>query len=218
VAFAHMLILLSVPPATTGKPKSGGLLDKLEEPAASGLHADSEAGAGLDPLSGLPPRAKEFERAVKTKLPPLPRADEPRPGDELILYTDGASRGNPGPAASGWALFNAQGLLVHEQGTLLGKMTNNEAEYGALCEALEWIELRLGTSFSLTLRMDSELAVKQLKGEYRVKAENLRDTALFVMSQLAAFNNLKIEHVPREQNARADALANRALDEAKPGA
>jgi 2-C-methyl-D-erythritol 2,4-cyclodiphosphate synthase len=161
---------------------------------------------------GLPERVKQFEKAVNTKLPPLPKAPPPPPGGELILYTDGASRGNPGPAASGWVLFDAMGSIVHEHGSVLGQLTNNEAEYAALMEALTWVTTNIGTEYKLTLRMDSELIVKQLRGEYKIKAEHLRQTALLAMSTLANFSDLKIEHVPRAQNARADALANQALD------
>lgn len=163
-------------------------------------------------LEGLPERVRQFEKAVNTKLPPLPTAPPPAPGSELILYTDGASRGNPGPAASGWVLFDAMGSIVHEHGSVLGQLTNNEAEYAALLEALNWIDSNLGTEYKLTLRMDSELIVKQLRGEYKIKAEHLRQTALLAMSTLANFSDLHIEHVPRAQNARADALANQALD------
>nr|MDQ3022991.1 2-C-methyl-D-erythritol 2,4-cyclodiphosphate synthase [bacterium] len=165
-----------------------------------------------DEESYLPERVRQFEKAVKTKLPPLPQAPPPKPGAELILYTDGASRGNPGPAASGWVVFDSAGMVVHEHGTVLGELTNNEAEYAALLEALQWVEANLGTDYKLTLRMDSELIVKQLRGEYKIKAEHLRQTALLAMSTLAAFSALIIEHVPRAQNARADALANQALD------
>jgi ribonuclease HI len=70
-----------------------------------------------------------------TKLPPLPAAPKPQSGDELIIYTDGASRGNPGPAAVGWVVFDAQGRLVHEDGSAIGKRTNNQAEYLAVSAA-----------------------------------------------------------------------------------
>lgn len=204
VAFAHILVLLKEPaPSPTPPMRHSELAEYAVVPEATGKNT-SDRGC-------VSPRAQAFERALKTKLVPLPLAPPPKPGDELILYTDGASRGNPGPAAAGWVLLNAEGLLVHEQGKALGRLTNNEAEYAAVREALEWIELSLGTHFRLTLRMDSELAVRQLRGEYKVKADNLRQSALLVMNQLAAFQELRIEHVPRAENSRADALCNQAL-------
>lgn len=209
VAFAHILVLLK---EGAEKPAARARQSELQEYA---VVAEPDGVAGPDG-GHVSPRAQAFERAVQTKLVPLPLAPAPRPGDELILYTDGASRGNPGPAAGGWVLLNAEGLLVHEQGKTLGNLTNNEAEYAAVRDALEWIELSLGTQFRLTLRMDSELAVKQLRGEYKIKADNLRQGALLAMSQLANFRELRIEHVPRAENSRADALCNQALGPPRP--
>jgi 2-C-methyl-D-erythritol 2,4-cyclodiphosphate synthase len=197
VAFANVLLLVregAMPPL----PPAHGAVPST---AQSGEH--------------IPERVKQFEKAVTTKLPPLPQAPRPQPGATLILYTDGASRGNPGPASTGWVLFDDQGRVVHEQGTTLGRMSNNEAEYAAVLEALSWVEKTLGTQFSLELRMDSELLVKQLKGEYRVKAPNLQPTWLLAMNALGAFDNVVLKYVPRAENARADALANRALDDQK---
>jgi 2-C-methyl-D-erythritol 2,4-cyclodiphosphate synthase len=213
--FANVLLVL--------KSGTGALAHDKEREVNSVAAAEMpppQIGIGSSELSEedyLPERVKQFERAVQTKLPPLPKADPPKPGSELILYTDGASRGNPGAAAAGWVLFDAGGMLVHEDGQVLGTMTNNEAEYAALMLALQWVEANLGQDYKLTLRMDSELAVKQLRGEYKVKAENLRQTVMLAMAQLAGFSALTIQHVPRAENSRADALANRALDEAAKG-
>jgi len=211
--FAHVLLVIrggtgASPVATQSRTRPAPT--RAPQQAVPSSATGGGAHATEDP--DLPHRVQEFERAVKTKLVPLPKAPPPSAGAELILYTDGASRGNPGPAASGWVLFDAQGLVVHEQGSHLGQLTNNEAEYAALMEALNWMEANLGTDFRLTVRMDSELVVKQLRGEYKVKAEHLRQTALLAMAALAAFTDLRLEHVPRAQNARADALANQALD------
>jgi 2-C-methyl-D-erythritol 2,4-cyclodiphosphate synthase len=206
--FANVLVLLRSAEPTVRVPAGDG---PVVQPSTAYVHA----GGGHEAVPAdypVPQRVKEFERAVQTKLPPLPKAAPPPPGSELILYTDGASRGNPGPAASGWVLFDGYGMLVHESGSKLGQLTNNEAEYAALIEALNWLTTTLGSDFRLTLRMDSELIVKQLRGEYKIKAEHLRQTALLAMSTLAGFTDLTIEHVPRAQNARADALANQALD------
>lgn len=237
VAFAHVLLLVK-PAGAAREPlperpwesetsaaerpvaqpvKHGRDLLSGRRPAESSEPVSASAGqTGLDleEMEHLPERAKHFERAVNTKLPPLPKAPKPKAGASLILYTDGGSRGNPGPAATGWVLFDDQGRIVHEQGTFLGEMTNNEAEYSALEEAFAWIRKQLGTDLRLTIRMDSELIVKQLKGEYQVKAENLRPTYLLLLNQLTEFHWVQLEHVPRAQNARADALANQAMDAA----
>lgn len=237
VAFAQVLLLLK-PESVTREPLNGRPWEERAAaqavPTSRGAadplsgrrlerresHHDTPVEAGLpfvqeehEEIEHLPERVKQFEKAVNTKLPPLPKAPHPKAGATLILYTDGGSRGNPGPAATGWVLFDDQGRIVHEQGTFLGDMTNNEAEYSALEEAFAWIRKHVGTDVRLTVRMDSELIVKQLKGEYQVKAENLRPTYLMLLNQLADFHWANMEHVPRAQNARADALANRALDE-----
>ncbi len=203
-----------LPPARGGDdPLSGRRLERQgsphETPVKAGLPFAQEE---QEEIEHLPERVKQFEKAVSTKLPPLPKAPHPKAGATLILYTDGGSRGNPGPAATGWVLFDDQGRIVHEQGTFLGDMTNNEAEYSALEEAFAWIRKHVGTDIRLTVRMDSELIVKQLKGEYQVKAENLRPTYLMLLNQLGDFHWANMEHVPRAQNARADALVNQALD------
>ncbi|MCC7477124.1 2-C-methyl-D-erythritol 2,4-cyclodiphosphate synthase [bacterium] len=237
MVFANVLLLIE-PLSVTREP----LPERLYSDAANARQQPPlpHARGGDDPLSGrrsqhsdlpveasaagphdaqfnpedehLPERVKRFEKAVNTKLPPLPKAPHPQPGASLILYTDGGSRGNPGPAATGWVLFDDQGRVVHEQGSFLGSMTNNEAEYAALEEAFAWIRREVGTDIRLIIRMDSELIVKQLKGEYQVKAEHLRPTYLRLLNQLTEFHWANLEHVPRAQNARADALVNQALD------
>lgn len=164
----------------------------------------------VDP--NLPPRAQQFERAVQTKLPPLPKAPRPAAGDSLIVYTDGASRGNPGPAAAGFVVLDAQGRLVYEGGSTLGVCTNNEAEYKALAEAARWIGAELGYTHVLDLRLDSELVVKQLSGEYKVKDPELKQLVMLTMNELMNFQSFTLKHVPRTENSRADALANQALD------
>jgi 2-C-methyl-D-erythritol 2,4-cyclodiphosphate synthase len=228
VAFAHLLLLAQPGMAFDGWAASvtatseGGTGQRpgRQPDALSGRSAEQRDLAAMMSSSDafkedyLPERVKKFEHAVNTKLPPLPKAPKPEPGDSVILYTDGGSRGNPGPAATGWVIFDEQGRIVHEVGNFMGDYTNNEAEYNALEEALTWIEKHLGHNIKLTVRMDSELIIKQLKGEYQVKAANLRPTYLLLLNKLAEFHQLKLEHVPRAQNARADALVNQALDKA----
>ncbi|HEX7589268.1 MAG TPA: ribonuclease HI family protein [Anaerolineae bacterium] len=130
----------------------------------------------------------------------------------LILFTDGAARGNPGPAAMGVVLTDAKGKVIEEHGRVLGEMTNNEAEYRALLWGVERAQANLANE--IEVRSDSELLVRQLKGIYRVRAANLKPLFEQARSALARFERVSIHHIPREQNRRADALANAALDKA----
>ena len=129
-----------------------------------------------------------------------------------ILYCDGASRGNPGPAAIGFVLYDPQGQAVVELGGYIGEATNNVAEYRALVSGLE-AALKHGV-VSVGVRLDSMLLVKQVTGEYRVKATHLKPLQRHAVKLLARFGEASIEHVPRRRNSVADALANEALDEA----
>jgi ribonuclease HI len=128
------------------------------------------------------------------------------------LFADGAARGNPGPAGSGALLVDEHGVPLAELSLWLGTATNNVAEYRALILGLE--EARRRGIDRIDVRMDSELVVRQMKGLYKVKHEGLRPLALRAGALLAEFAERTIEHIPREENARADRLANRAIDEA----
>ena len=129
----------------------------------------------------------------------------------LRLYTDGASRGNPGEAAVGLVLKDEQGKVLAARHRYLGHATNNVAEYVALARGL-----RLAAEFApgeLDVYLDSKLVVEQANGRWRVKDENLRVLHSDVLHEMAAFAKIRISHIPRERNAEADALANQALDE-----
>jgi ribonuclease HI len=131
--------------------------------------------------------------------------------DVLTIHTDGASRGNPGSAAFAYTLERPGALPIEEAGCL-GRMTNNQAEYTALVRALEHA-LRLGAHYRLRIHSDSELMVKQMRGEYRVKDPGLRslyDEAVRLRDQFE--HRPQFIHVRREQNRRADELGNLALD------
>lgn len=131
--------------------------------------------------------------------------------DVITVHTDGASRGNPGDAAFAYTI-EVPGQDVIEEAACLGKMTNNQAEYTALVRALEHV-VKLGVSLPAVLHSDSELMVKQVKGEYRVKNEELKplcEEARRLISRLPGGATLK--HVRREQNKRADELCNQVLD------
>lgn len=130
-----------------------------------------------------------------------------------FLYADGAARGNPGPAGAGAALVDEDGHVVGEAMRHLGHATNNVAEYTALIIGLE--EARRQGVQDLEIRMDSKLVVEQMNGKWRIKHPNLKPLAIQAGALLASFPKREIRHIPREQNAIADALANRAIDEAK---
>lgn len=132
-----------------------------------------------------------------------------------VLYTDGAARGNPGPAAIGIVLADAQGREIEAQGQAIGNTTNNEAEYRALIIGLGRAAYH-GAS-DLEIRTDSELLAEQLKGHYKVRATNLRPLYLEAQKALAHFGHISIRHISRTLNHRADALANAALDRGNSG-
>jgi len=130
---------------------------------------------------------------------------------KLTLYADGGARGNPGPAGSGAVLLDEDGRVVAEIAHFLGHATNNVAEYTGLIIGLEEAEMRGATE--LHVRMDSLLVVRQMQGRWKIKHPGLRPLALRAGELLARFPVRTIEHVPRAQNALADVLVNRAIDE-----
>jgi ribonuclease HI len=126
------------------------------------------------------------------------------------VYTDGAARGNPGPAAIGIVIQDAEGHTLYEASRSLGTKTNNEAEYLALIAALEYLkDSRIAAA---DFFLDSELVVKQLNGVYRVKEPRMQSLYGRVTMLLNAVPQRSFTHIRREENARADALANEALD------
>lgn len=127
----------------------------------------------------------------------------------LVLYTDGAARGNPGPAAIGIVLRDMNGSEIASFGQVIGETTNNEAEYRAL---LRGLALAAKHGDEIEVRTDSELMARQLKGTYRVRAANLKPLYDQAQHALARFKRANIVIVPRELNRRADALANQALE------
>ncbi len=134
--------------------------------------------------------------------------------EELHVHVDGAARGNPGPAAIGVVVKTRQGRRVAAFGEVIGEATNNYAEYTALVHAL-----RLLSVFEvdrLRVYTDSELMARQVNGEYKVRDRNLRSLYAQVLSMMGRYRDWEVLHVPREENAEADALANRALDEEAP--
>lgn len=129
----------------------------------------------------------------------------------LKLFTDGAARGNPGPAGLGLVIEDEEGMRLWGGCRYIGTATNNQAEYLALIEGLgkaaEWSPDRL------EVHLDSELVAEQLAGRYRVRSPQLRPLHRRALELMGKFPAVVVKQVPREQNRGADALANRAIDE-----
>ncbi|HUJ16597.1 MAG TPA: ribonuclease HI family protein [Nitrospirota bacterium] len=131
-------------------------------------------------------------------------------GPELTIYSDGASRNNPGEAGAGIYILQ-DGAPREGIARYLGRTTNNIAEYTAAIIGLEYA-VRQGAS-KVRLLADSELLVKQLNGQYRVKNEGLKPLFLKVKKLIEQIGSVEVQYIPREMNREADALANRAIDE-----
>ena len=128
----------------------------------------------------------------------------------IKVFTDGCAKGNPGPAGVGYVLQSIDGLVLDEGFADLGIATNNEAEYRALIMAMErCIELGIKSAYFFT---DSELMAKQLTGVYKIKNDRLAELAKKVSALRKQFEKFQLTHVRRELNARADKLANKALE------
>src|SRR5262245_49460591 len=129
---------------------------------------------------------------------------------KAVLYTDGGARGNPGPAAYGFVLEADDGTILAAEGKAIGEATNNVAEYRGLIAGLaRAAELAVP---EVEVRSDSELLVKQMRGEYRVKSPALRTLALEAARLGREIGRVRYVHVPRERNELADRLVNEALD------
>lgn len=131
---------------------------------------------------------------------------------KIKLFTDGAARGNPGPAAIGIVIYGENDEVLEQQCRYLGTATNNVAEYEALCAGLELAKKYLPCG--IHVHMDSELVVKQMLGSYRVKNEHLLGYFQKANRLKSPFETVSFTHVPREMNKLADRLANQALDNA----
>lgn len=161
----------------------------------------------LDPRNDHAVRAPE---AVPAAVEPVGAFDA-KPATRMILNTDGASRGNPGPAGAGAFLAKPDGTLVGAYKKYLGQATNNVAEYQAVILGLE--EAAKAGATEIELRADSELVVRQLTGVYKIKDPTLADLARIVKAKEKRFRRVLYRHVPREQNVIADRLSNEAIDE-----
>ncbi len=130
--------------------------------------------------------------------------------NELITRTDGGARGNPGPAAMGVVIEDLDGRVVKKFGRYIGETTNNQAEYQALLAALE--EAKKMGATTVTCYLDSELVVKQLNRQYRVKDQGLAVWFVKIWNLSQEFKKISFHHVLREKNKAADALVNEVLD------
>ncbi len=137
-------------------------------------------------------------------------AGEGRAGRHLVVNFDGGARGNPGPAAIAAVISTPAGEMVEERRESIGAATNNVAEYRALLLAIA--RARALGARSVDLVGDSELIVRQVRGEYKVKDPGLRPLHAAVAQALRGFERWSIRNVPRDENAAADALVNAALD------
>jgi ribonuclease HI len=138
-------------------------------------------------------------------------AEEAEKAKRTRLYTDGAARGNPGPAGAGAVILNPEGHIVAKIGKFLGDSTNNVAEYMGLILGLK--RAKAMNIKELEVYSDSELLVKQLSGEYAVKADHLRPLHDEARQLLQGFSFIEVRHIPREENSAADLMSNRAIDE-----
>jgi ribonuclease HI len=133
-------------------------------------------------------------------------------GRTMTVYTDGGARGNPGPAAIG-AVISEIGQVIHTISQTIGATTNNQAEYQAVHAALAWCQEHGATNVAVFA--DSELIVKQLRGEYKMKNKDLAQWFIRVQSLVEQIGTVTFTVIRREQNTAADALVNKALDLAR---
>lgn len=138
----------------------------------------------------------------------------------MIVYTDGGSRGNPGPAALGVVIQDAKGNTIKKYGEALGTKTNNEAEYAAVVSALKKVKALYGgekiKKMEIEMRMDSELVSRQLNGEYKIEEERLFPLFIKIWNYKIEFGKISFKHVPREKNREADRMVNEALNRPEP--
>ncbi len=131
--------------------------------------------------------------------------------EKFTIYTDGGSRGNPGPAASGVVIKNEDGETIEEFGEFLEDQTNNFAEYTAIIHALQ--KAREMGANKIVLYTDSKLVAQQLNRDWRVKSEDIQSLFVQAWNLIHKFDKVDINHVKREDNQEADAVVNRILDQ-----
>lgn len=137
---------------------------------------------------------------------------------KIIIYTDGGSKGNPGPAGIGVVIADAKGNVMKKYANFIGIRTNNEAEYEAVIFGLQKIKALLGKekikNTKIEFRLDSQLVARQLNGRYKIEEEKLFPLFIKIWNLKMNFGPIKFSEIPREKNKEADRLANQAMDEA----
>jgi len=135
---------------------------------------------------------------------------------KIIIYTDGGSRGNPGPSAIGVVFTNEKGTVIKEYAQKIGRATNNEAEYEAVIFALQKAKLLFGKkkakNMEMEVKTDSEFVTKQLNGQYKVLDRRIEQLFLKTWNLRIDFGKIIFNHIPRSENREADKLVNRAMD------
>lgn len=132
---------------------------------------------------------------------------------KLIIYTDGASRGNPGPASYGFVVEDGMGNILHKECRIIGITTNNVAEYTAVYEALKFVKKNLSFKYSsISLKADSKLVAEQLSGNFKIKSKHLMPIIQKIQILAFELGLITYGYIPREENKIADELANQALD------
>ncbi|RKH19772.1 reverse transcriptase-like protein [Corallococcus praedator] len=165
---------------------------------------------------GLPVSAPS-EPVLESAAVPSPTVESAAPIapgsglNRVRVYSDGAARGNPGPAGAGAVLMDTQGAVIARLGKFLGHQTNNHAEYMGLLLGLQ--HARTLGAREVEVYADSELLIRQLDGRYQVKSATLKPLFQEAQKLLKTFSKVKLAHVPRAQNAEADEMSNRAIDE-----
>jgi len=136
--------------------------------------------------------------------------------EKIIVYTDGGSRGNPGPAGVGVVIANSRGRVIKKYSQRIGNRTNNEAEYEAVIFALQKVKHLFGKQkardLNIEVLMDSELVARQLGGKYKIVEEKLFPLFIKVWNLRMDLRKISFGEIPREKNKEADRLANEAMD------
>ncbi len=162
--------------------------------------------------NALPSPRREPQAAAPAGAGPrLPPAAQDAKHERVRVYSDGAARGNPGPAGAGAIVAAADGQVIARLGRYLGETTNNVAEYQGLLLGLRRAA-ELGAR-DVEVYADSQLMIRQLGGQYRVRSEGLRPLFDEALRLLRGFRKFELHHIPRERNSAADEMSNRAIDE-----
>jgi len=150
-------------------------------------------------------------RSLRTVPPPARQQPLPLGHRRVRVFSDGAARGNPGPAGAGAVVLGPDGTVLAQRGRFLGTATNNVAEYQGLLLGLKAAQ-ELGAR-EVEVLADSQLLIRQLSGHYKVKHAGLKPLHAEALRMLGAFERYDLKHVPREENTLADEMSNRAIDE-----